>query len=96
MIDINTCRNGVYIGLGIATVPLIMGAVLTTKNFIHSIITGLFVSALTNGTYTTAFNAVFFSPHIWTLTCYTSCIGLPIAAISLLAMGVIHFKRVLS
>lgn len=90
MLTINTCKQGVYLGLGIAASPLILGVALTTKNVIHSLVMGLFMSTMTAGAYTTAFNAIFFSPNIWILTFYTSCIGLPIVAISLLAMGILY------
>lgn len=93
IIDMETCTNGIYLGLGIAAAPLIVGAVITKKIDDDNRNINVFFEVMTGKKYTTAFEDVFFSPKIWTLT-YTSCIGLSIAAISLLAMGVLYCRSV--
>jgi len=74
--------NGMYAGPIIAIAPVAIATLLTTKNAFASIISGIFISAVTNGQWSTAFNVVMMSPVLWKATWISTQIGCAISTIS--------------
>ena len=57
---------------------------LTTKNLLRSIITGLFLRIATDGQHDSPFNVLIMSPFVWKATKITVPIGCAISTISFL------------